>query len=383
MTDRSRGIARRDFVLLPLVGVLTVLVMLGVAEITTRIIWNSHEENSCVVSDGSAEGYHLKPNCTSLEKNPEGPWARYHFNECGYRSNTSCGPVSAGTLRIAVIGASVSQGMYVPYEDTFFALSANDLRRICNRAVDVQNLGKPRSSPLNAYRHLDEALALKPDVIVWLLAPFDLEQQIDPQALADRNKTEQPAKASDVHESLSLMRRIQLLVTSSRTVLVAEHFLLQNRDTFLRLYLNYGDKADFLRQPFTAAWEQRFSDIDAIIADTAAKARAAGAAFVVIPVPSRAEAALLNSAHRPAHVDPFAFGRRLEQIAAAHGAGYVDLMEPFSRIPDAENLFLIVDGHVAAGGQKVIAAGLTHKLLDGSIPAFAQCAAQNPLPQSH
>ncbi len=369
--NESDSIPTRDYFILPFIAIMTVLVMFVVAEAVTRIVWYSHDDNACVLP---GEDYQVKPNCTARTKSAEGLWATFKFNECGYRSNTSCGPVAPGTIRVAILGASVSQGFNIPYEDTYFAISSAQLAKACGRPVDVQNLGKPRSSPLYAYRRVDEALALKPDVVLMLLAPFDIEQQIDPKELAARNDAERAPQAQAVVERRSLLRQIQLLLTESRTVLVAEHFLLQNRETYLRLYLNYGDKADFLRQPFTPAWAQRFSDMDQILGDMATKIRTAGTQFVVVPVPSRAEAAVLSSPHVPPGVDGFAFGRELERIAARHGAAYADLMEPFSKIPNSQDLFLIVDGHVASDGQKVIARVLTRKLLDGSFPAFSGCA---------
>jgi hypothetical protein len=364
------GIPRRDYFILPLLSLVTVVVLFIVAEAVTRVVWYEQRENACVLP---GEGYNIKPNCTARTKSAEGLWSTFRFNECGYRSNTSCGPVPPGTLRIAIIGASVSQGYNIPYEDSYFALTAAELSRACGRPVDVQNLGKPGSSPLFTYRRIDEALALKPDLVLMPLAPFDIEQQIDPQELAARNEAARPIKPQAVRETRSLLRRLQLLITESRTVLVAEHFLLQNRDTYLRLYLNYGDKADFLRQPFTPAWKQRFDDVDVIIGDMTAKFHAAGIQFVVMPVPSRAEAAVLSAPRLPPGVDGFAYGRELENISARHGATYVDLMEPFSKIPNSQDLFLIVDGHVTSAGQKVIARALTRKLLDGSSPAFAGC----------
>lgn len=375
---------RRDYFLLPLISLATILLIFGVSEILTRVIWAEQKTGSCTVVDPIA-GDHFKPNCTVRSKNAEGPWTTYQYNECGYRSSTACGPKPPGTIRVAILGSSVSQGLYVPYEQTYFARTASDLSRSCNRPVDVQNLGVPGSSPIYAYRRVQEALALQPDVVFYLLAPFDLEQRIDPAELAERNnpaRNHAPARPA-VQLTLSPMKRLEGALVESRTVLVAQHFLFQNRDTFLRMYMLYGDKADFLRQPFTPAWQQRFADLDLIIGDMAAKLSAAGVPLVVIPVPSRAEAALLSSRQLPPRVDPSAFGRQIESIASKHGADYVDLMDAFSKIPNSESLFYVVDGHVTPDGQKVIAQILSAKLLAGSIPAFAHCSSQRSLAREH
>jgi len=372
------ALPRRDYYLLPLISLSTVLLIFGVSEFLTRVIWAEQKTASCTIIDPIA-GDHFKPNCTVRTKNAEGPWTTYQYNECGYRSVTSCGPKPPGSIRIAILGSSVSQALYVPYEQTYFARTSAELSRSCHRPVDVQNLGVPGSSPIYAYRRVQEALALQPDVVLYLLAPFDLEQRIDPRELAARNdpaRKDTPAKRA-VHLTLSPMKRLEGTLVESRTVLVAQHFLFQNRDTFLRMYMLYGDKADFLRQPFTPAWQQRFADLDLIIGDMADRLRAVGVPLVVIPVPSRAQAALLSSPQLPANIDPFAFGHQIESIAAKHGADSVDLMQPFSKIPNSQNLFYVVDGHVTPEGQKVIAQILTQRLLDGSVPAFAHCAPQN------
>ena len=370
-------LSKRDYYLLPLISLATILFIFGISELLTRVIWVEHKEGSCTVVDPVA-GDHFKPNCAIRTKNAEGPWTTYHYNECGYRSATSCGPKPPGAVRIAILGSSVSQALYVPYEQTYFARTAADLSRSCNHSIDVQNLGVPGSSPIYVYRRLPEAIALKPDVVLYLLAPFDLEQRIDPRELAERNdpaRNETSTKPA-VQLTLSPMKRMEQTLVESRTVLVAQHFLFQNRDTFLGMYLLYGDKADFLRQPFTPAWQQRFADVDLIIGDMADKLRAAGVPLVVIPVPSRAEAALLSSRQLPPNIDPSAFGHQIESIAANHGADYVDLMQTFSNIPNSENLFYVVDGHLTPEGQQVIAQVLSKKLLDGSIPAFAHCTPQ-------
>jgi len=374
---RVDGIPRRDFWLLPLLSVLTVVAMFLVAEVSTRILWVDHDDGSCYIPDGSPEGpsrgIGFRPNCESRSKIAEGPWTVYRFNECGYRSETSCGPKPPGTLRIAIVGSSVAQALYVPSEQTYYSRLARELEQRCHVQIDVQNLGRPKSSPLFAYRHFDEALALKPDVVLYLLAPFDIEIQMDPAALAARNDPNPKLATPLAHEPLSTMRRLQMLIIDSRTALVAEHYLLQDRDTFLRLYLNYGDKADFLRTPLSEAWKTRFANLDLVLGDMASKAAAAHVPLVVVPVPSRAEAALLSSPVHAPGLDPAAFGRIIEGLALRHGAHYADLMSTFSQIRDSQNLFLIVDGHVTAEGQAVVGHQIAKALVGGAVPALAHC----------
>ncbi len=369
----AHKLPRRDYLLLPLLSVLTIAAMFTVCEAATRTIWSEQEDDVCFVNDPIA-GFHFKPNCTARVKNAEGPWTTNSYNDCGFRSPTSCGPKPADSFRIAILGSSVSQGVFVPYEETFPARAAAELERVCHFKIDVQNLGVPNSSPIYVYRRLEKALALRPDLVIFVITPFDLEQQIDPQQLAERNNRTIHDDAPAATLTLSPYKRLQKLLTGSRSTFVAQHFLLQNEQTFIKLYLLYGDKADFLRQPLTEAWQKRFNDLDVIVGDMSKRARSAGARLLIVPVPSRAESAILSTRHPIAGVDAAAFGRRVEQIAAKDGADSVDLMTRFRQIPRSEDLFYAVDGHLTGDGQAVIAQGLVQKLLGGSFAIFEHCA---------
>jgi len=367
---------RRDLFLLPLLGVLTIVVMLGVSETVTRLIWPWEYSDACNVQD-AAQGLRFKPNCTVRGKIPEGPWITYRYNECGYRSESSCGPKPPGTIRVATLGSSMSYALHVQYEDAFFSRAATSLTRLCGRRIDVQNLGVPGSSPAYAERSVHAVLALNPDVVLYMVGPYDLNQQIVPNGSSEPSGPPTLTSSSaEVQPTVSPLNRLERLMIQSRTLLVAQHFVFQNRETFIRAYMMYGDKADYLRQPFTPIWQKRFADLDLTIGDIANKLHVAGVPLMIVAVPSRAEAALLSSPQLPAHVDPFAFGREIHAIASKHGASYVDLMGPFSRIPNAENLYYVVDGHVTPEGHKVIADELVQKLQEGSVPAFSRCTSR-------
>ena len=366
---------RRDLFLLPLLGVLTIVVMFGVSETVTRLLWPWEYSDACNVQDVT-QGLRFKPNCTVRGKIPEGPWITYRYNECGYRSENSCGPKPPGTIRIAILGSSMSQALHVQYEDAFFSRAATGLSRLCDRRIDVQNLGVPGSTPAYADRHVQEVIALNPDVVLYTVVPYDLNQQMLSKGSSEPAGPALSASPAAIQPAVSPLNRLEHLVIQSRTLLVAQHFIFQNRDTFIRTYMMYGDKADYLRQPFTPAWQHRFADFDLTIGDIADRLHGAGVPLVIVAVPSRAQAALLSSPQLPAHVDPFAFGREIQAIASKHGAGYVDLMRPFSRLPNAENLYFVVDGHLTSEGHKVIAEELVQKLQDGSVPALSGCTSR-------
>jgi hypothetical protein len=395
--SRPAGLPKRDWILLPLISLATVVAVLGASEMLTRIVWPESGTNTCLI-DTETMNHRFRPNCTVRLKMSEGPWVDYRHNECGYRSADSCGPKPPGSIRVVIIGSSVSYGHYVPYEDTFFFIASRELGRTCNRRIDVQNLGVPALAPIDVYGRIDEALALKPDAVLFLLGPLDIFK-IDPGEVPDRNTAAHTSfQQEDIWSSIKsrLTPRLRQsfntaindlhfhpnnLVTNpleyipiAHSVFVAQHFIFQNRETYLQGMS--GPTDDYLSQPPTSAWQRRFAKFDVILGNMADKLKAAGVPLVVIPVPSRKEAALFGERKLPRHIDPFAFSRQIETIASNHGAEYVDLTQAFSHIPNAERLFYVANAHPTADAQPVISHSLVQKLQDGSIPAFSHCALQ-------
>jgi hypothetical protein len=369
---------RRDYVLLPLLSILTVVVMFSGAEILARFFWPAGEKGYCVAFDPTV-GPHGKPNCTAMNKLPETEWVTYKFNKCGYRSEAACGPKPADAIRIAILGSSIAEGYVTAYDDMFSTRAVKLLSRSCRRNVEFQNLGIEGSPPIYAYRHMDEALRLKADLIALPISPWDVEEGIDPHLMAIR-KNAGPIGKPAVLVHLNPVQKVQALVHDSRVALVAQHFMLQNRQTFLKLYLVAGgDHTDFVRVPFTPAWEKRFADIELLFGEMADKAHAAGVPFMLIGVPERAQAMMARAPDLPAGVDPYAYDRRLSEIAARHGILYVDVLKAIAASAvDPQELFYIVDGHPTARAHAVIAEALAKELLGGRVGVFSACGGPNP-----
>src|SRR5271165_273750 len=164
---------RRDYLLLPLLSLFTILVILSLAEIGARSVWTSAEDSSCDLKTPFS-GNRNKANCSARMKLAEGPWVQNTYNECGYRSAASCLAKPPNTIRIALLGSSAAEGFMVPYSETFAALSEKVLTRECGRPVEVQNLAVTGIHLLEEAHRIDEALALHPDAVVLLISPNDL-----------------------------------------------------------------------------------------------------------------------------------------------------------------------------------------------------------------
>ncbi|MBV9083328.1 MAG: SGNH/GDSL hydrolase family protein, partial [Acidobacteriaceae bacterium] len=335
---------RRDYVILPLLSLLTIIVLFAAAEVIARKTWSAAEKGYCTDQDPIA-GPHGRPNCTAMMKVPESQWVTETYNNCGYRTPAPCGPKPPGTERIAVLGSSIAEGYLVPIQDTFPARAAKALAEACRHPVEFQNLGAEGAAPIYSYRRLEEALALKPDIVIMAINPWDVEQQIDPKLMAMRGDRRSIDHAPTLIIRLSFLQRLQARFRDSRTLLVAQHYILQNRDVFLNLYLHGGDHTAFVKVPFTPAWEKRFLDVDVLLREMAAKIHGAGLPFLLLGVPERAQVAMLNAPNLPAGVDPDAFGRRLAQMAARYGILYVDGLKALAHVHDVESLFFVVDRH--------------------------------------
>lgn len=355
----SSTLPRRDYIVLPLLSLLTIVVMFAATEVTTRIFWSSMDRGYCMYFN-PVSGPHGRPNCTSVVKIPEAPAAVVQrFNSCGYRSQASCGPKTPGTYRIDVLGSSIAEGFMIPYQQMLATVMAQDLAHTWNRPVEFENLAAEACPPIYSYRHLPEALALHPDAVVLVVNPWDLEQDVDPKLLALRDDPAPINRAPAPEVKLSPLQQLQAFTHDSRTMLVAQHYLLQNEETFLKLYVVAGgDHTSFVRYPFDPNWQKRFEVTDTLLGGMADKIHAAGAAFLVIAVPERAQVLMLRKHDLPAGIDPYAFTRAISVIAKKHGILFVDGLKAFATAKDPEKLFYVVDGH---------ATPLAHRIMGDSI----------------
>jgi hypothetical protein len=365
-------LSRRDYFMVPVLIVATAAMMFAGAEIGSRMIWPAHEDYKTCVREDKSGTLHSVPNCSVSTKIAEGPWVTYKYNECGYRTNDSCGIKPAGVLRIAFIGASITQGYHVPLNETFPERTARAIANATGRTVQDENLGFEGLSPLQVYRRVSEVIALHPDLVVYAVSPFDLEEQLDPDQLAARNHPEITfdRPAATIH--LSFLKWVAINIQDSRAIIMAQHFLFTNTDTYLRLSLSRGDKTDYMREPLSPPWQKRFADFNLILTDMANRFHAAGIPMLIMAVPSHQIAALLSSEHHAPNSDAFEFGDNIEKLAKPLGIGYVDATKAFSQVPHSDRLFYLFESHLTGEGNAVVAKALIHKCLDGSVPAFRQ-----------
>lgn len=364
-------LSRRDYLVLPLLSVLTIALMLGASEAVTRTIWPEHMEDNCL----EHKTMRHKPNCTVKLKIAEGQEYTKTYNECGYRSDYSCGPKPPDHIRIAFLGSSIAEGDGVAYDKTIAGLTEKRMTQACHRTVEVQNVSAKGLLSMDIYRRTGEALALKPDVLLVTMNPKDTDQLYTDKEMADRNKPLGPAEYRVAHQGILLatLHAVARLKLNFRTAVVLEHFVFQDQSRYLKLYLASGDQSDFLRQPFSPLWQKRFQQLDTFLGEMADQAHAQGVPIVFMSSMQRAQVGFLSEKHLPPGVDPYAYERQFEQISAKHGIIDIDAASAFSKYPKSSNLYYAVDQHPIPKGNEIFTDVLTRGLLSSNIPAFEGC----------
>jgi hypothetical protein len=368
------GLPRRDFFLIPLIVLLTALLLGGSTELVASYYFSEAQVGSCGKPDPLLP-YRYAPNCSFQNKAAEGPMVKYAFNECGYRSRESCGPKAPGSIRVALLGASTAEGFKIGYDDAMAPRAAVDLTNLCHRPVEFQNMGVAGFHVIDQYFRMDEALALKPDMIMLVVTPYELVDFADPMMLENRKTPEKihKKKAVETGNQAGIISKLSAMLSDSRAALFAQYMLFQNRAKYVDLFLMHADKADYLRPPFTQQWEKRLSDFELIVGEMADRFQHEGTPFVILFTPQRIQAALSNPATRPAGVYPDAIDHRIADIAAQHHIIFIDTFSSFQRVRNPENLFFPVDGHMTAQGHGVAAKGMVSGLLSANIAPFDHC----------
>jgi hypothetical protein len=340
------ALPRRDWLLLPLVAAVTALACLVLAEGASRVVWPENKVDHCVRRDGSQLPL---ANCVTYEKAAEGPLVETRFNECGYRATGSCRALEPGTARMAVLGSSTSWGYLIPFGDVWSVQAAAAITAKCGRPIDVQNLGGFGNIAQVAAR-APEALELRPQLVAFVVNPFDLFEAAQPEF----NPPAAPLRHVRQRSRLDLMASAKSLMSYSRAILMAQHYIFSNPETYATTYLHYGDKADFLRVPLSSAWRTRLDLLDAGVGRVAAQLRPSGTSLLVVYAPQEAQADLIATGQIVPGVDPFAIDKAIAKIATRHGALFADGAQAFLRVKDAPDYYYRADGHLNGLGQALL-----------------------------
>jgi hypothetical protein len=343
---------RRNFLLLPLVAIGTMLLLILSAEWAFRSAYPAVLADSCIATPPSHPVPHGRPNCTSYLKASEGPWAAIHYNGCGYRTPEPCGPKPTGTLRVAVVGSSTGAGYAVPYGDTMSARTARALQKICHKPVEFQNLGVPGEQAGKLVGRVQEALRLEPDALLIVISPFDFELTAD---LKTDNLDDRTAKTSP-------MRRLKASIASSRLLYMSSYFVLRADGSYLPIYLRSGTNPDFMRTPMPARWLAALHAFDVAMIQVANLAHDHAVPVTLLFVPQRAEAVLASSATPNPGFDPAHLPAILRGIAVRNGVTFANMLYDIPARTPSASIFYAVNGHINGQGHAIASRTLLRQM---------------------
>lgn len=383
---KDAKLPRRDWILLPVLSLLTIGLIVCSMELIARRVFNASNTlmSNCMVMDDPSTGPRAMPNTVCWEKSPESPLVEYKFNNCGHHAGVECGPKRPGTYRIVMTGSSVALGEGVQREQSFAALLPVELSAQTGRKIELYNESMGWGFSHSVSLRFNEVIAARPDLILWILTPFDIEGASLVVVTTKTEASQQtplslPAKAwlrvKAAFASKSIRVATSEIFGRTRTALMLRHFLYQSQSQYMRSYLMAGDEeAGFFRVDPSTEWRKHLAQFDTDAADVEGQARAAGVPFVAVLVPSRAQAAMVSMGEWPAGVDPYKLDDEVRAIITSYGGTYIDILPHFRDIPNPERYYFPVDGHPTAVGHRIISELLARELTSGAVPALRVAA---------
>jgi hypothetical protein len=380
----NRKISSKDWIILPLIGLLTISGLTVVIELVARGIYYRApaKGRKCLIYRDPATGIGVIPNTVCKASDAE-QVIEYRFNSCGFRTDLSCTQKTPGTYRIVMLGSSTAMGLGVAQEKTFASLLPIELSQLTGRKIELYDEGLTANHPELIARWFNQALEPKPDLLLWIVTPYDV------QVSGEAPEAEPEAQANAVSKTLfflknrpqgeSLLDAMRSVWTDySRTAILLRHTLYKSQSQFLRSYLVGDGVSGYMKTEPTELWQKRLKLFDSYAASISSQAKAAGIPLVVVQLPSRAQVIMAATDDQVAGYDPYALNRELRAIVTRHGAMYMDGLPGYRTTYDVDQVFQLADEHPNDEGHKLMAKELSELLTDGTIPQLKAVPSTQP-----
>lgn len=409
---KEERLPRRDWIVLPLIGLVTIGILGVCTELFARWAFPSGGDfKSCVYTNAKSIGLRGVPNSVCRAKIPEGQWTDYRFNSNGDYTELAGLSKPPGVYRIVMIGTSFPMGDGVAQEQTFAVLLPRELTQLTGRKVEVYNESLPRKSARVFSLRFNEVLAPKPDLILWVLNYSDVRiasiiqaGEADHQAafIADVSEDAPPktsgnggdrtaeagplaalkglsAKAKYAASSFAHAINDRWRDTSSFVLLTNVMDEIENQRQFVKR--NRTTEAQYLNAVPSEERLRHLKELDKYAGEMEERAKAAGVPFYAVFLPTRIQAAMISSGDWPPNIDPFKLNEEMRSIIVSHGGTYIDILHDFRTIPNAERAFFPADGHLNPKGHAMISGLLARELTSGKAPALTANAQASVTPE--
>jgi hypothetical protein len=383
-------LSRRDWMLLPLICLLTICLTAGSAEMIGTWMFpragNKNTMETCIEMKDKSTGGRGIPNSVCWNGLSEGSLVEYRLNGCGHRTSLDCRSKPAGSYRIVLFGSSFVFGLGVPIESTFAELLAVKLSNQTGRKIEVYNAGTIFGYQTNADLRSDEILAAHPDMILWLIGARDVRAASEnlksaggsTAASNDFSSTERKKSyLAEAWESLkyafankSLSQAFSAISKKSRAVFLVQHLVYRSQSLYVKSYLQGGDDAGAFQLQPSPEWQGFMEHFESYTAELESRANSAGVPFVAVMVPERVQADMISMGVPPTGYSPFNLDNELRNTITSHGGTYLEILSDFRNVANAGRNYLPVDAHPTADGDMFISGFLANALTGGAIPAL-------------
>lgn len=370
----------RDWLLLPLLSLLTMLALILVPEESGRKLFPAEagSMSPCIVKGNAPTETRAIPNSVCHYKTLDSPMVEYRFNACGHRTDMKCGVKPDGAYRIVVVGSSMTMGSGVRVEDAFATTLPAALSQRTGRTVDLYNeaIAGPAGDPFSIANRFSEVLAAKPDLILWVLTPGDIYQKDPGQSNTPAPQSGKEAEPGS--RSLPLMNLFDRAVAPLRGSAIKvfmEHYIYKSQYILVNSASRSGeDTVGFMRQPTSALWLERIQQFDGNAQRIMEQAQKAGVPVVAVVLPADASAAMISRGSWPAEFDPYWLGGQVRTVVESRGGIYLDILHGLRTIPEPDRNYYPVNGHPDAAGHAVLSRLMADGLTDGIVPALKVAA---------
>jgi hypothetical protein len=226
------------------------------------------------------------------------------------------------------------------------------------------------------YQRATEILKLRPDALVVLVSPFDLNSVPSEKHGPSEEARGRPESPPIGNLSRAMLTEVLNLTQNSRAMVVAQHYLLTDDRNLALAYEAEPHVGDVLHQPCTPLCESRYAAFQDFL-EKLSTGLHNSIPIVILPVPNRMAAAVLSGGIEVPGLDPEMFAHRITEIAHRYKAETVDVFSDFRRTSHSENLFYIVDGHPREGAHAILARALTEYLVSNVIPGCSASGREN------
>lgn len=379
--QHKEQIPLRDWIVLPVLALLTILVIAVSTESIARWQFPASQTTlgNCFVVDDPSGTAPAKPYSDCSERLAESDYtAEYRFNSRGDRDDIDLQAKQPDTLRIVMIGSSFAMGLFVRREKSFAALLPLELSQQTGRRIELYNEakgGKFRGGPYpikSSLAKFDEVVSAQPDIILWIITPMDIDNSelgtLKPVSQISMTASGKQRKQSDrfidiwnkftrsiAEGKLGEMLRSQW--EQSRSSLALQHLLIasESPDQYVESYLKNGEDAEFLKDEPSAQWQDLLRNFEFQAEGFQQKASSAGVPFVAVLIPNRAQSAMISTNSWPSGYDPYKLDNKLRTFIEDHGGVFIDVLPKFRNIPHPEQHYFPVDGHLDTQGHAMVA----------------------------